>query len=99
LFFDLHSFPTRRSSDLIYINFYGMRSSTRSVRYSDSPLKKDENAVRTSYCFVLQQIGDGSVTGDRTGCCCKSFRRPCEQFSNIPDRKSTRLNSSHVSIS
>src|SRR5437868_9817583 len=72
----LHSFPTRRSSDLCWI------STMSSVRFVDIdfPAFHDEADVP----------GDGDVGQRITG---------NVSFVMKGDRKSTRLNSSHVSIS
>src|SRR5699024_12846379 len=79
----LHSFPTRRSSDLLRRN--GRVSQTlihearRAAPASDQPLWKD-----CSCCVGLLSFS-----------CSRSSRAPSAPV----DRKSTRLNSSHVSIS
>src|SRR5439155_15455608 len=71
---DLHSFPTRRSSDLRTRSSTGW-SATRRVTPS---------AFRTSTCA-------------RTWSPASTSRRPSP--TSWPDRKSTRLNSSHVASS
>src|SRR5438067_13480933 len=70
---DLHSFPTRRSSDLL--GFVKMENEV-----SGYPLDPDATGlVNPNFAMLAQACG---ATGIR-----------------IEDRKSTRLNSSHVSIS
>src|SRR5699024_11943047 len=75
----LHSFPTRRSSDLMGISFpspFGLAAGF------------DKAGIGTS---ALADLGFGHIeVGTITG-------QP--QPGNSQDRKSTRLNSSHVSIS
>src|SRR5439155_6630446 len=67
---DLHSFPTRRSSDLV-------------IRYAVSVLGGGDTATFLS---------DASLSTPR-------FRLTYRKLSADRDRKSTRLNSSHVAIS
>src|SRR5207249_10353945 len=72
---DLHSFPTRRSSDLRLVGTRRLRAAVKGGSYSSN--------------------GDGR----------SELRRHCDHRQAVPaakemiDRKSTRLNSSHVSIS
>src|SRR5699024_12368520 len=77
----LHSFPTRRSSDLTS----GPRSSrrTRSAKAHKSPTSGTHctNTASASISLTTPSAGPTKVT------------------TPPPDRKSTRLNSSHVSIS
>src|SRR5690606_41627779 len=69
---DLHSFPTRRSSDLApWCERPTRRSSPNPTRHPRRPTR---------------QPGYSTSTASRTAATC-------------PDRKSTRLNSSHVKIS
>src|SRR5699024_12642391 len=80
----LHSFPTRRSSDLSYERMQGvpMSEAFASTLHIDFDVRGG---------FLMRQIHMLRVffTG--------AFRKPREL--NWLDRKSTRLNSSHVSIS
>src|SRR5699024_12500848 len=70
---DLHSFPTRRSSDLVVAGHHGER----------------RGASRAASAQRLDHVAEhGARMPGRT-----AGARPA------PDRKSTRLNSSHVSIS
>src|SRR5438445_2046386 len=64
---DLHSFPTRRSSDLTATSLSSNRS---------SPASNDRSMIGT--------CGLGPS---------------CRRSATLPDRKSTRLNSSHANIS
>src|SRR5699024_12809717 len=71
----LHSFPTRRSSDLLQ----AFRALGAEVAVNDHVCEYREPAISESFAF-----------------------RPAEQQAlvlGVVDRKSTRLNSSHVSIS
>src|SRR5207249_9094345 len=78
-FFDLHSFPTRRSSDLLCL----IASCTYPINESGADELLD---VAGTHQFVLtRRHGDWAV-----------FETPELRQA---DRKSTRLNSSHVSIS
>src|SRR5699024_12784909 len=88
----LHYFPTRRSSDLVVVSI-GIRPNTAFLK--DSGIKMDRGTIvvdgqmRTNLPDVYA-AGDCVVVKNRiTG-------KP--QWTAI-DRKSTRLNSSHVSIS
>src|SRR5690606_41740290 len=90
----LHSFPTRRSSDLFYIltnadgatNFKLMKTSV------DNTLKEHwEEVIAHRPEVLLEDIDifkDYLVISERS-----------EGLNKIIDRKSTRLNSSHVKIS
>src|SRR5699024_12488670 len=73
---DLHSFPTRRSSDLDTANE-----------------GKEKEEVRN----ILENCDDNSGSGK--GSNSSSGSGKIDEFEPFPDRKSTRLNSSHVSIS
>src|SRR5690606_42165630 len=84
---DLPSFPTRRSSDL--------RAGTvhaQTLGHDDHPprLLRD----RGGDPHVRHHLGDGSVGGPR-----EPVRGSCRSRPRTGDRKSTRLNSSHVKIS
>src|SRR5699024_11419901 len=83
----LHSFPTRRSSDLILPIRQPVRLSSR----------KANNLVRSPNCAMTVQppvaAGFSPVAGRRKATRWHAVITP------IRDRKSTRLNSSHVSIS
>src|SRR5699024_12411122 len=74
---DLHSFPTRRSSDLTF------RSRTTSAERSTS---RPKIMVSHSRCRLRTQGKNSILT-------------LVPPMSLTPDRKSTRLNSSHVSSS
>src|SRR5699024_11362906 len=74
---DLHSFPTRRSSDLI----------------------SSKILLNSNFHFLFPVPGNPGIRG-------RNFRdsripglEKSGKFANTRDRKSTRLNSSHVSIS
>src|SRR5699024_12784720 len=79
---NLHSFPTRRSSDL-------EESSSGLTRYirSSELIARNTDAARTYYHYVSDEMGSTTHIVDEDGIVLNQ------------DRKSTRLNSSHVSIS
>src|SRR5690349_23136187 len=77
---DLHSFPTRRSSDLLH----GVQRLPALRRHGDTRRRLRPRRLRTH--------GDaGPLRRQR--------RVPALTTEHCPDRKSTRLNSSHVEIS
>src|SRR5699024_11924804 len=90
----LHYFPTRRSSDLVY---WDKVSGT--VPFEDredaSKLLADAEAGRIEEVEVhsIDRLGRDAINVLRT------IKRFTEWGVNIRDRKSTRLNSSHVSTS
>src|SRR5207253_11070413 len=71
----LHSFPTRRSSDLIAASSVAPRT-------------------RRLARVIAEELRDGSIVAD-----CLRWKRNLGSASEEGDRKSTRLNSSHVAIS
>src|SRR5207253_10841557 len=94
----LHSFPTRRSSDLLHssrlLEARGGRLADpeREVAYEDAErlrdaLQRGEEKIFSVGVYVLLRAGTKAALDDLT--------RRIE----ITDRKSTRLNSSHVAIS
>src|SRR5690554_7331504 len=74
---DLHSFPTRRSSDL------SARTASQSAN-----VRPSISATRNTYCSPLRSLRHKSAT-ESAG----------DLWRKLRDRKSTRLNSSHVRIS
>src|SRR5699024_11612150 len=73
---DLHSFPTRRSSDLSFCSF---NKTATGINHADIlPIKSQSVLKVWAYC---------------------SLCRSTTLANRLADRKSTRLNSSHVSIS
>src|SRR5690606_41873266 len=76
----LHSFPTRRSSDLL-------RNQGRNVGFA-SPFRDFRDLPVEHLLGVLVEDHLRFVVGDVR-----------EEFLHLRDRKSTRLNSSHVKIS
>src|SRR5690606_42097797 len=84
---DLHSFPTRRSSDLL------MQNSSRIAPYDEEPQAELELEL-----LVLEgraQLESGSLAFGEGG---KEAQAALMTLGRA-DRKSTRLNSSHVKIS
>src|SRR5690606_42062663 len=84
---DLHSFPPRRSSDLPVPRISGWVS--RAIRSRRSRFVEDARGLSDASRFArgLRPDGDREIAGE-------------EDVSLDPqDRKSTRLNSSHVKIS
>src|SRR5690606_41914564 len=85
---DLHSFPTRRSSDL---------SESRSARRTTGRLRWPSGSCRLAGSRGQSSRAPTTTRGDDCGArCCPWTSIP---GSTTPDRKSTRLNSSHVKIS
>src|SRR5207253_10685127 len=81
---DLHSFPTRRSSDLTVARTLTVTSIT-----PDTPFTPSEICVAPSSCTSLAPLpGPQSLSVN-----------PTTRIDFTRDRKSTRLNSSHVAIS
>src|SRR5690349_23920934 len=78
---DLHSFPTRRSSDLLYGSAEYLRASSRG---------------EASYLCVRDPAGRAVAAA---ACSLASARGVLPWPSEPQDRKSTRLNPSHVEIS
>src|SRR5207249_12104571 len=74
---NLHSFPTRRSSDLL------------ASRLLLTPVAKQPRVLNEAAIFKCIRCGKPLGTEKLIG----------SMLSQYPDRKSTRLNSSHVSIS
>src|SRR5690606_41403704 len=84
---DLHSFPTRRSSDLTAL---GRVDDERPAAAQHTP----HVAEHTAQCGVVQVLGDVSRNYDVRAVVSKRHVHGIRS-----DRKSTRLNSSHVKIS
>src|SRR5438067_9418833 len=85
---DLHSFPTRRSSDL----FFWPRPRGIALDWAD----RHERAMKTVFAKAGSVRGDWFVVDASD----KTLGRLASQIAHrLKDRKSTRLNSSHVSIS
>src|SRR5207249_12253578 len=81
---DLHSFPTRRSSDLTLLP-------------SDRGKPQDCSCSGVlDRVFFIEHVQLHDVEGRRVSPLSKGLQCRCAYQ---PDRKSTRLNSSHVSIS
>src|SRR5690606_41977143 len=80
----LHSFPTRRSSDLA-----SKRPRPRSNSASASPVRRGPSVDDADPARVRSSVTASSVA--------RSW--PAYAFTADTDRKSTRLNSSHVKIS
>src|SRR5207249_11200380 len=81
----LHSFPTRRSSDLRKVHPLYLASEIDGGAHSTTVLRQ---AIAS--CLLLGRVDGRSE---------KATSHSAEEPSSIQDRKSTRLNSSHVSIS
>src|SRR5699024_11435055 len=87
---DLHSFPTRRSSDLdlYYGDFHALKKVDLEIQEKEitafiGPSGCGKSTLLKSLNRMNDLIPGCKITGDIT----------------LEDRKSTRLNSSHVSIS
>src|SRR5438067_6179419 len=85
---DLHSFPTRRSSDLVeHVDAARDLQGATLARAGAEQERREEN--------------ENDARGPVVQGCFSSSARYCSMKARSPasDRKSTRLNSSHVSIS
>src|SRR5207253_11321321 len=84
---DLHSFPTRRSSDLARAREAMRKAGLPMLPGSDGPVRSEESASEVAkhigYPVIIKAVAGGGGRGMRI----------------VRDRKSTRLNSSHVAIS
>src|SRR5207253_10406959 len=91
----LRSFPTRRSSDLLVHLDHGERETVGERRGLDG--REPERGGRRQYGWLGAIDGLGGQADGRTG---GQYRR-ChrEHQDRVSDRKSIRLNSSHVAIS
>src|SRR5690606_41175313 len=90
----LHSFPTRRSSDLQGRN----KASTNIETQSSSDFWQELND--TLRMLVPDGEGRNVVINDATGVIMvRAMPDELRSVANYLDRKSTRLNSSHVKIS
>src|SRR5207249_12172015 len=87
----LHSFPTRRSSDLFDFDL------------TDSATQVATQTAGSAISGGVHQIDlSGVVANARSASAAAAALAPTQTFSTLSegqDRKSTRLNSSHVSIS
>src|SRR5260221_349896 len=96
---DLHSFPTRRSSDLCSMRFAAVGCSIRQGPASSLHFASYTSDVR--FAFANRQASfDRSflASGDFSNCRMSAAKSLAEWLSGKPDRKSTRLNSSHTEI-
>src|SRR5207249_9979160 len=82
----LHSFPTRRSSDLVFWSEGELQAE----------LGGEGNAHRSAQ---PKEISQGSCGSAQLAQALDGLRTPAGALGDFLDRKSTRLNSSHVSIS
>src|SRR5690606_41842757 len=99
LFPELPSFPTRRSSDLFVFQSYNLipvLTALENVEFIMLLQKKDKKERQDRAITLLESVGLAD----------KIHKRPNElsggqtdAFQQGKDRKSTRLNSSHVKIS
>src|SRR5690606_42064091 len=88
---DLHSFPTRRSSDLILV----------SKEHPFPQIKKHRGAKKEKGDYYGPFASAGAVNRTLNQLQKVFLLRNCSDamFASRTDRKSTRLNSSHVKIS
>src|SRR5690606_40239323 len=84
LHLDLHSFPTRRSSDLLA----GSRTRSRRAIQQHAPSRR-----------AIQRHLDGQAAARRRYAASRARPLSIHRGAAAADRKSTRLNSSHVKIS
>src|SRR5207253_11520797 len=92
---DLHSFPTRRSSDLLCILRPFSQDSPGSVSTGETPRQKMSKVVapRDTKLDSARELTKSNPTLTRSS----KPKKPQNVLHQ--DRKSTRLNSSHVAIS
>src|SRR5690606_41817799 len=87
----LHSFPTRRSSDLVFTRWEGVEL----MNYSPLIYAFEQENVAVTGAGVLDGQANSEVWWPWKG----QGRRAQPGGPHQEDRKSTRLNSSHVKIS
>src|SRR5690606_41673730 len=94
---DLHSFPTRRSSDLIFLCIILMSINVNSA-FQTGDNEEFINAFAEDKLLRLHVIANTNSPRDQY---IKRLvrERLTEYIAFLADRKSTRLNSSHVKIS
>src|SRR5690606_39573380 len=93
---DLHSFPTRRSSDLST----GDESSTST--FTTFPEISDSISLKSFMASIIHRTSPSLIiwpTSTKTGLSGEGLRYKVPIIGDFIDRKSTRLNSSHVKIS
>src|SRR5207249_10241621 len=86
---DLHSFPTRRSSDLFRHAAQGLEEK-KQILYLLGPVGGGKSSIAERLKQLMEHVPFYSIKGSPVN------ESPLGLFR---DRKSTRLNSSHVSIS
>src|SRR5207249_10524788 len=91
---DLHSFPTRRSSDLGSLTALKLRSHTASPLSTLPKGRRHRGGV-----VIHNQPAPVGLYIHETVACRDCLRLAVLDVGEGVDRKSTRLNSSHVSIS
>src|SRR5207245_10122416 len=90
----IHSFPTRRSSDLFYVNLHSVRHRGASeLPYGTQKRVELARALASGPRLLLLDEPAGGLSHDEVERLGTFIRRMSR------DRKSTRLNSSHGSIS
>src|SRR5690606_41725743 len=94
----LHSFPTRRSSDLVGLRYVGHATDARAPVLDGSP---EERAFIAYYLDGDRVAAAAGVGRDREMAAFHALVLTGAEPSagEVQDRKSTRLNSSHVKIS
>src|SRR5690606_40495854 len=90
----LHSFPTRRSSDLRSGRDTGREPSEPPFQRSEREEADMERVIERAVAHQLEELRFRDEVPDDAG-----LRLPPGDRIEIADRKSTRLNSSHVKIS
>src|SRR5205085_10381194 len=86
---DLHSFPTRRSSDLMKFRELKLRKNPDCVVCGKNP----------SVTKLIDYEEFCGLRGQEKPVSTNSFEISVEELKRVGDRKSTRLNSSHSQIS
>src|SRR5699024_12411203 len=93
----LHSFPTRRSSDLPAHRVIGSGTTVDSARLSCELGAMYDLDSKSVQAFVIGEHGDSEMVAWSSATI--GGKKVEDVLADNADRKSTRLNSSHVSIS
>src|SRR5690606_41397564 len=92
-------FPTRRSSDLISGDFLPERRGARVVSAVLGPRCGTAPSAAAAAAEALAGLEDGAGDHFADVAAARTASIPCVENAGKLDRKSTRLNSSHVKIS
>src|SRR5699024_12765881 len=93
----LHSFPTRRSSDLKRLYKPSVKAGLKLYNQRKIINEQTKHAGAVVNCMLC--LFFYSMIADKISCHFDKINAKKDVFNRFVDRKSTRLNSSHVSIS